>query len=68
MDDINLLLDSVSSSSPSHSIETVPCVALSSSSLDSVEDERATHGTVSIECDGDEADAVSKRRLVSSIR
>jgi WRKY transcription factor 2 len=39
-----------------------------SSTLSNEEDERATHGTVSIECDGDEADAVSKRRLVSSIR
>ncbi|ONM22522.1 putative WRKY transcription factor 34 isoform X1 [Zea mays] len=33
-----------------------------SSTLSNEEDERATHGTVSIECDGDEADAVSKRR------
>ena len=37
-----------------------------SSTLSNEEDERATHGTVSIECEGDEDETESKRRLILS--
>ena len=38
-----------------------------SSTLSNEEEARATHGTVSIECDGDEDETESKRRLILSI-
>lgn len=41
--------------------------AVDVSSTLSNEEERATHGTVSIECDGDEDETESKRRLILSI-
>ena len=37
-----------------------------SSTLSNEEDERATHGTVSIECEGDDDETESKRRLILS--
>jgi WRKY transcription factor 2 len=37
-----------------------------SSTLSNEEDERATHGTASIECEGDEDETESKRRLILS--
>lgn len=40
--------------------------AVDVSSTLSNEEERATHGTVSIECEGDEDETESKRRLISS--
>ena len=39
-----------------------------SSTLSNEEDERATHGTVSIEGEGDEDETESKRRLISASR
>ncbi|CAN6204812.1 unnamed protein product [Urochloa humidicola] len=38
-----------------------------SSTLSNEEDERATHGTVSIECEGDEDETVSKRRKLDAL-